>query len=43
MKKEYIKPAMQVVKIQQTMQVLTTSPLDVPVHDDEVTDEGAVW
>ena len=44
MKKVYMKPTMQVVKIQQTMQILAGSSLDVPVYDDdEINDEGAVW
>ena len=43
MKKVHMKPAMQVVKIQQTLQLLSGSPQSVPVHDDEISNEGAVW
>ena len=44
MKKVYMKPTMQVVKIQQTMQILAGSPQSVEVFDDdEIIDEGAVW
>lgn len=44
MKKVYMKPTMQVVKIQQTMQILAGSPQSVPVYDDDVIiDEQFVW
>ena len=46
MKKVYMKPTMQVVKIQQ-QHIICSSPGDqtsIPVYDDDVIiDEGAVW
>ena len=46
MKKVYMKPTMQVVKIQQ-QHIICSSPGDqtsIPVYDDdEIIDEGAVW
>ena len=46
MKKEYMKPTMQVVKLQRNMTLLAGSPgsqNSVPLQDGEITDESQVW
>ena len=47
MKKEYMKPAMRVVKMQQR-HIICTSPnnysgQNMKMYNDEITDENAVW
>ena len=46
MKKEYLRPQMEVVKLQRNMTLLAGSPgsqSNVPLQDGEITDESQVW